>query len=149
MWDRREDGKEYITGRRWCRKQGNEINKSEGIGKLWKESTKSKRRVLGKTEKNWINTCNVRYRYVGFAWKVYTVFWARLHINVLLTVFDSTEALSCCKWMMGFSLQKFKKNKTKQSQPSCLPNLLGSCQQLLTYMSLLFLSITNAFLLFL
>lgn len=62
----------------------------------------------------------------------------------LITIFDSTEALSCCKWMMGFSLKSLKK-----SQPSCPQNLLDSCQHLLTYTFLLFLSITNASLLFL
>lgn len=59
-----------------------------------------------------------------FAWEVHSVFWALLHVNLLISVSDSTEALPYYTRVIKFLLWRFKKinkNTTKL-------NLLGSCQ---------------------
>lgn len=38
----------------------------------------------------------------------YTVVWALLHVNLMISIPDLTEVLSCCKQVMEFVLQWFK-----------------------------------------
>ena len=77
------------------------------------ESGKSKKWFLGlkKKKKKWLEENKDIIASDREMWVLpgkYTVVWALLHVNLMISISDLTEVLSCCKQVMELVLQWFK-----------------------------------------